>query len=232
MQSPQLLNTERSMADWAQGETFWRLIAFATAFIVFALAEAFWPRRMRRLPRVLRWSGNFWIAAINVLLLRLILPVSIAGFALYAQQQGWGLFNLVALPLWLEVLICVVALDFIVWAQHALFHRVPVLWRLHRMHHADTEFDLSTGVRFHPFEILISALIKIAAVALLGAPALAVVIFEILLNATAMFNHANLALPRPVDRLLRLFLVTPDMHRVHHSIHAEEHDSNYGFNLP
>ena len=213
-------------------EAFWRLASFAAALAAFGLAESLWPRRHRRLPRVLRWSGNFGIAAINVLLLRLILPVSIVGFALLAQQRGWGLFNLVGLPVWMEIVLCVVALDFVVWAQHAIFHRVPALWRLHRMHHADTEFDISTGVRFHPVEIFLSALIKLAVVALLGAPPIAVIIFEILLNATAMFNHANLALPQGLDRILRLFVVTPDMHRVHHSIHADEHNTNFGFNLP
>lgn len=209
-----------------------RLSAFASVLIILALAESWWPRRPRKLPRILRWSANFGMLALNTLIIRLILPVSIAGFALYVEQQGYGLLNLVNLPVWLKIIIAVLALDLVIWAQHVAFHRVPWLWRLHRMHHADTEFDLSTGIRFHPIEIILSALIKLAAVAALGAPAMAVIVFEILLNATAMFNHANLAVPQTLDRALRLFVVTPDMHRVHHSIHSDEHDRNFGFNLP
>src|SRR5262249_46891482 len=153
------------------------------------------------------------------------------GLALLAQAQGWGLLNLLALPSWLAVIAAVLVLDLAIYLQHVLFHAVPALWRLHRMHHADLEFDLTTGLRFHPIEILLSMLIKLTIVAALGTPALAVVIFEVLLNATSMFNHGNVRIPAGVDRVLRWIVVTPDMHRVHHSVMRQETNSNFGFNL-
>ena len=162
----------------------------------------------------------------------MVFPTTAVGLALYGEQAGWGLFNAWGLPYWLAVIIGAVVLDFAIYLQHVMFHAVPMFWRLHRMHHADLDFDVTTGARFHPVEILLSMVIKFMVIAALGAPALAVLIFEVLLNATAMFNHANARLPLKVDALLRLVLVTPDMHRVHHSIHVEETNSNFGFNLP
>ncbi|MCL7942250.1 sterol desaturase family protein [Halomonas sp. ATCH28] len=169
---------------------------------------------------------------IDTLAARLFFPLAAVGAALVAAEQGWGLFNLVSVPKGLAVVVSVVMLDVAIYFQHRLFHAVPWLWRLHRMHHADLEFDVTTGLRFHPLEILISMGIKLAVVTLLGTPALAVLIFEVLLNATSMFNHGNVRLPARVDRWLRLAVVTPDMHRVHHSIVRQETDSNFGFNLP
>jgi sterol desaturase/sphingolipid hydroxylase (fatty acid hydroxylase superfamily) len=151
--------------------------------------------------------------------------------ALFAQAQGWGLFNTYAVPAWAAIAASIVALDLAIYLQHVLFHAVPALWRLHRVHHADLDFDVTTGARFHPLEIVLSMLIKFAAIAVLGAPAVAVLVFEVLLNALAMFNHANVRIPAPIDRALRVVLVTPDMHRVHHSIEGDETDSNFGFNL-
>ena len=164
--------------------------------------------------------------------MRLTFPVVAVGLALVAQERGWGLFNVLDVPAWVAFLVSVLALDLAIYLQHVMFHAVPALWRLHRMHHADLEFDVTTGLRFHPIEILLSMGIKLAVVAALGPPAVAVLVFEVLLNATAMFNHSNIRIPAAIDRLLRLIVVTPDMHRVHHSIHPSETNSNFGFNLP
>jgi len=152
--------------------------------------------------------------------------------ALLAQKSGWGLLNNFVLPYWLEVAVGVIVLDLIIYLQHVMFHTVPVLWRLHMMHHADLDFDVTTGLRFHPIEMILSMGIKLSAVVLMGSPAVAVLIFEVLLNATSMFNHGNIRLPSSVDRVLRFFVVTPDMHRVHHSVVIRETNSNFGFNLP
>ena len=170
--------------------------------------------------------------AIDIILVRIIFPTAAVGAALVCEAQGWGLFNAVAIPFAVAVLVSVILLDLAIYLQHALFHAVPALWRLHRMHHADLDIDVTTGVRFHPVEILLSLLIKFAVIALLGAPALAVLIFEVLLNATSMFNHSNVRMPAPVDRIVRLLVVTPDMHRVHHSIVRTETNSTFGFNFP
>ena len=170
--------------------------------------------------------------AVDTLLVRILFPTTAVGLALLAEARGFGLFNVVALPAWVAVVASVVILDLAIYLQHVLFHAVPALWRLHRMHHADLEFDVTTGLRFHPIEILLSMLIKFAVVAALGAPALAVLIFEVLLNATSMFNHGNVRIPAGLDRVLRWLVVTPDMHRVHHSILSRETNSNFGFNLP
>jgi sterol desaturase/sphingolipid hydroxylase (fatty acid hydroxylase superfamily) len=210
-----------------------RIAAFAGIVAVMVVWELAAPRRAPTHPRWLRWSGNFGVVIVAALLVRLLFPIAAVGTALIAQQRGWGLFNLVAWPAWLEFLLAVVALDLAIYLQHVLFHAVPALWRLHRMHHADLDFDFSTGVRFHPVEILLSMAIKIGVVLALGPPALAVLAFEILLNATSVFNHGNVRLPAPVDRVLRWLVVTPEMmHRVHHSIHPDETNSNFGFNLP
>jgi sterol desaturase/sphingolipid hydroxylase (fatty acid hydroxylase superfamily) len=172
------------------------------------------------------------LVVLNSLILRLLFPVAAVGFALLSAERGWGLLNAFEIPFWWAFALSVIALDLAVYLQHVMFHAVPLLWRLHRVHHADADFDVTTGARFHPIEILLSMLIKFAAIAVLGAPAAAVLAFEVLLNATAMFNHANLRLREPVDRLLRWLLVTPEMHRIHHSMEAVEANSNFGFNLP
>ena len=205
---------------------------FALVLLAMAVWEIVAVRRPQYYLRRQRWPSNLAIVVLDTLLVRVIFPSAAVGVALVATEQGWGLFNLLTLPLWLAVLASMVALDLTIYFQHRLFHAVPWLWRLHRMHHADLEFDVTTGLRFHPLEISISMGIKLAVVAALGAPALAVLIFEVVLNATSMFNHGNVRLPAKVDRWLRLLLVTPDMHRVHHSIVRRETDSNFGFNLP
>lgn len=209
-----------------------RLGAFAGVLALMALWEGLAPRRARSVPRGRRWPGNLGVVVIDTIAVRILFPTATVGVAMIAEARGWGLLNLVDLPLWLEIGAALVLFDLLIYAQHVLFHAVPVLWRLHRMHHSDPDLDVTTGIRFHPIEILLSMGIKIAAVVLLGAPAVAVLAFEVLLNATTMFNHANVRLPGAIDRLLRRLLVTPDMHRVHHSAAPAERNSNYGFNLP
>ena len=214
------------------GEVAIRLGFFLGVLVLVALWELARPRRRLNYPRWLRWYANLGLAALNTALVWLLVPLVPVALAVIAENRGWGLLNLVELPFWFEVLLAVVVLDFAIYLQHVLFHAVPALWRLHRMHHADLDFDVTTGARFHPVEILVSLAIKLAAVALIGAPAAAVLIFEILLNATSMFNHGNLRMPAWLDRMLRWIVVTPDMHRVHHSDIPAETDSNFGFNLP
>ena len=209
-----------------------RLIAFLGVLVAMALWELAAPRRRREIPRVIRWTNNLGLVVIDTIVLRLSFPILAVGLAVIAQDRGWGLFNIIEAPGWVAVLVSIVVLDLVIYLQHVMFHAVPALWRLHRMHHADLEFDVTTGLRFHPVEILLSMGIKLAVVMALGPPAVAVLIFEVLLNATAMFNHSNVRLPTFVDRVLRLIVVTPDMHRVHHSIRPEETNSNFGFNLP
>ena len=209
-----------------------RLGFFFGIFAVMALWEIIAPRRRLQTSKSVRWANNIGLVFFNTLVLRLIFPAAAAGMALFASAQGWGLFNYIEAPFWAAVLISVVVLDFFIWLQHVMVHAVPVLWRLHRVHHADLDFDVTTGARFHTLEILLSMLIKFAVILLLGPPVLAVVIFEVVLNATSMFNHSNARLPAGVDRLLRLIVVTPDMHRVHHSVEDDETNSNFGFNLP
>jgi sterol desaturase/sphingolipid hydroxylase (fatty acid hydroxylase superfamily) len=197
-----------------------------------ALWELFAPRRHLAIGRATRWPGNLGIVVIDSLLVRLVFPTAAVGIALIAEARGWGLLHVWEIPAWLAIVAGVIALDLAIYLQHVLFHAVPVLWRLHRMHHADLEFDVTTGVRFHPVEILLSMGIKLGVVAALGTPAVAVLVFEVLLNATSMFNHGNVRLPVRLDRMLRWIVVTPDMHRVHHSVAARETNSNFGFNLP
>jgi sterol desaturase/sphingolipid hydroxylase (fatty acid hydroxylase superfamily) len=213
-------------------ETPIRLGIFLGVLVLVAASEALSPRRLRAFSRWRRWPSNFGIVVLNTVVLRLLFPVAAVGMAWYAREHGWGLFNAVQAPAALAIVVSVVALDLFIYLQHVMFHAVPALWRLHRMHHADLDFDVTTGARFHPIEIVLSMVIKLAAVVVLGAPPVAVVIFEVILNATAMFNHGNLRLPLAVDRVLRLIVVTPDMHRVHHSIEPSETNSNFGFNLP
>lgn len=220
--------------EYMENEALIRLSVFLGLFAVFATAEALLPRRSRIQPRNTRWFTNLSISVLNTVTLRLMaigLPLLAVGAALDAQARGWGLFNALGLPVWVEIFLAVLMLDLAIWAQHLITHKVPLLWRLHRVHHADRDMDVTTALRFHPVEIALSMLLKIGLVYLLGPSAIAVILFEILLNGTAMFNHANLQLPASVDNVLRRLLVTPDMHRVHHSIHRREHDSNYGFAL-
>ena len=217
-----------------ENEAFIRLGIFLGLFAILATLEALLPRRARSQPRSTRWVTNWSVTILNTITLRLLavaLPLLAVGAAIDAEAQGWGLFNAISLPLWFEITVVVLILDFAIWLQHLITHKVPLLWRLHRVHHADVDMDVTTAIRFHPVEIALSMLLKIGLVYLLGPAAIAVVLFEIILNGTAMFNHSNLALPAWLDKALRKVLVTPDMHRVHHSVHRHEHDSNYGFSL-
>jgi sterol desaturase/sphingolipid hydroxylase (fatty acid hydroxylase superfamily) len=209
-----------------------RLAIFLGVLAAMALWEVAAPRRRLEIPRVIRWTNNLALVVVDTIILRLSFPILAVGLAVMAEDRGWGLFNNLDVPLWVAIVVSMLLLDLAIYLQHVMFHAVPGLWRLHRMHHADLDFDATTGLRFHPVEILISMGIKLAAVAALGPPAIAVLLFEVILNATALFNHANIDLPRPMDRVLRLFVVTPDMHRVHHSVDPRETNSNYGFNLP
>lgn len=209
-----------------------RLAAFLSVLVAMALWEVAAPRRRREIPRVIRWTNNLALVVLDTAILRLTFPIIAVGLAVMAEDRGWGLFNNINVPFWLAIVVSMLLLDLAIYLQHVMFHAIPGLWRLHRMHHADLDFDATTGLRFHPVEILISMGIKLAVVAALGPPAVAVLLFEVILNATALFNHANIDLPRPVDRVLRLIVVTPDMHRVHHSVDPRETNSNYGFNLP
>jgi sterol desaturase/sphingolipid hydroxylase (fatty acid hydroxylase superfamily) len=209
-----------------------RICFFLGILLVMAAWEGAAPRRRQEIPRMLRWPNNLGIVVLDTIFVRLIFPIAAVGFAVVAEERSWGLFNVFDVPAWLAIVASLLALDLAVYLQHVMFHAVPVLWRLHRMHHADLEFDVSTGLRFHPIEILLSMGIKIAVVAALGLPAVAVLVFEVLLNATAMFNHGNVRIPLGIDRVIRWIVVTPDMHRVHHSIYPPETNSNFGFNLP
>lgn len=217
-----------------ENEAVIRLIVFLGLFALFAGLETLAPRRQRVQPRTTRWLTNWAIQIIDTVTLRalaLALPLLAVGAAVDAGQMGWGLFNDIALPVWAELVLAILILDFAIWFQHLITHKIPLLWRFHRVHHADRDIDVTTAIRFHPVEIGLSMLLKIGLVYLLGPSALAVIVFEIILNGTALFNHANIRLPLGLDAVLRLVLVTPDMHRVHHSVHRHEHDSNYGFAL-
>ena len=208
-----------------------RLGSFVVVFACMALWELLAPRRDQAIGRLRRWPSNLGIVVLDTLLVRLAFPTAAVGVALVANTRGWGLLPALDAPPWLAVVAAVIALDLAIYLQHVLFHAVPALWRLHRMHHADLELDVTSGLRFHPIEIVLSMAIKLGVVAALGAPAVAVLIFEVLLNATSMFNHGNVRLPLALDRRLRWLVVTPDMHRVHHSILPHETNSNFGFNL-
>lgn len=208
-----------------------RMGFFVGVFAVIALWELVKPRRHLLLTRRQRWTANLGMVVLNTVIVRLVFPTAAVGMAALGVEKNWGLLNNFDVPYWLAVTLVVVAMDFVIWLQHVMVHAVPALWRLHRVHHADLDYDLTTGARFHPLEIVLSMGIKFATITLLGAPVLAVVVFEILLSACAMFNHGNIRLPDAVDRVLRWFLVTPDMHRVHHSVEDDESNSNFGFNL-
>jgi sterol desaturase/sphingolipid hydroxylase (fatty acid hydroxylase superfamily) len=213
-------------------EAWIRLSAFALVFAAMALWEIAAPRRKLVAGRKARWPSNLGMLGLDALAVRVLIPTAAVGAALLAAGRGWGLFHLAGLRLSIAALLGFLVLDLVIYGQHVLFHKVPMLWRLHRMHHADLDIDVTTGGRFHPFEILISTAIKIAVVIAFGIPVVAVLLFEVVLNATSMFNHANVTMPAALDRALRWLVVTPDMHRVHHSILRQETDSNFGFNLP
>jgi sterol desaturase/sphingolipid hydroxylase (fatty acid hydroxylase superfamily) len=209
-----------------------RVGAFLAIFTLMALLELWTPRRRLSVGRLLRWPSNLGIVAVDTMVVRLAFPTAAVGVALLAEASGWGLLPMLGVPSWFSIVLAVVLLDLAIYLQHVLFHAVPVLWRLHRMHHADLDLDVTTGARFHPIEILLSMAIKLGVVAALGAPATSVLTFEVLLNVTSMFNHGNVRLPRRFDRALRWLVVTPDMHLIHHSILPREANSNFGFNLP
>ena len=209
-----------------------RLGCFLTVFGLMALWESIGPKRERSFPRRRRWPNNLGVTFLDTLATRILAPAGAVGFGLFAESRGWGLFHMLKLPGWLSSATGLILLDLAIYLQHRLFHYAPVLWRLHQMHHADLDVDVTTGARFHPVEILLSLLIKFGAIITLGVPALAVLVFEIGLNATSMFNHSNVRISATVDRVLRWIVVTPDMHRVHHSILRRETDSNFGFNFP
>ncbi len=213
-------------------ETTMRLVFFFGILLLVALWELTAPRRQLTVSKPGRWGNNLGIILLDTLLVKLLFPVAAMGVAAAAEKNGWGLLNFLGVSGIPAIVLGVLALDLVIYLQHLMFHAVPLLWRLHMVHHADLDIDTSTGLRFHPIEIIISMGIKMAAVAALGPPVTAVLVFEIALNGTAMFNHGNIRMPQAVDRLLRLLVVTPDMHRVHHSVAIRETNSNFGFNFP
>ncbi|MDF1608774.1 sterol desaturase family protein [Hoeflea sp. YIM 152468] len=223
------------MTLFGLSEPVLRLLAFSTIFITLAAVELLAPRlerdEMRGALKSRRWVTNVAMVVLSSVALRILFPLAAVGTALWAHSNGLGLFAMLGLPVWMAGVLAFIILDFAVWLEHLVSHKWPWLWRIHRMHHADTGFDLTTALRFHPLEIVLSMLWKAAVIIALGAPAVAVLVFEIVLNGAAMFNHANIKLPRAVDAVLRLVVVTPDMHRIHHSTDRRETDSNYGFNL-
>ena len=230
---PTEVYAQAEMTDLLLGhEPVVRLTVFLGVLLAMMIGEIAAPRRRLEIPRVIRWSNNLALVVIDTTILRLSFPLLAVGLAALAQEKGWGLFNTFDLPVWLAFVGSVLILDLAIYLQHVVFHAVPGLWRLHRMHHADLDFDATTGLRFHPVEILLSMAIKLAVVGAIGAPPLAVLVFEVILSATALFSHANIHLSPSMDRVLRLMLVTPDMHRVHHSTDPQETNSNFGFSVP
>ena len=208
-----------------------RLGFFLGTFAAVALWEVLAPKRALLVSKAYRWASNIGLVVLNTVIIRLLFPLAAVGLAAFCAENGWGLINHFQVPSWLAIPLAVIAMDFVIWLQHVMVHAVPALWRLHRVHHADLDYDVTTGARFHPIEIILSMLIKFATIVVLGPPVVAVVIFEVLLNAMSMFNHGNIRLPQALDRILRWVVVTPDMHRVHHSIEDDETNSNFGFNL-
>ncbi len=200
-------------------------------FLFMAVWEVLSPRRALGSSKLTRWSSNIGLVLLNTVLLRIIFPAAAVGMAIVAEERGFGIVNNFDVPYWVAVICCVVFLDFAIYIQHVLFHAVPGFWRFHRMHHTDLDYDVTTGARFHPIEIIASMIIKLGVVSIIGAPPIAVLIFETLLNATAMFNHSNVFIPLMIDKTIRKMVVTPDMHRVHHSVISHETNSNFGFNL-
>jgi sterol desaturase/sphingolipid hydroxylase (fatty acid hydroxylase superfamily) len=209
-----------------------RIGSYFSVLTIMATWELLAPRRRLTESKLCRWGANLTIVVLNTVMARLLFMGGVVATAIMAQERGWGLFNVVEGPAWIEALSAIIALDFIIYWQHQLFHYVPILWRFHMMHHSDLDLDVTSGVRFHPVEIVISTAIKAASVMALGVPPLAVVTFEIILNATSLFNHSNVRIPEMLDRALRWIVVTPDMHRIHHSAVVRETNSNYGFNVP
>lgn len=209
-----------------------RMGFFFGMIAIIGLWELVAPKRALTVSKTVRWANNLGLVFFNSFIVRLVLPMAAVGVALTAQENSWGLFNNVDMPVWLAAILAIVIMDLVIYLQHVMVHAIPLLWRLHRVHHADPDYDLTTGSRFHTLEIFLSMGIKFCTILLLGPAVFAVVIFEVILNATAMFNHGNIRLPKSIDRVLRWFLVTPDMHRVHHSIEDDETNSNFGFSLP
>jgi len=221
-----------SVAEFvSQYELTIRLSFFFGVFLLMAYWEVKAPKRALTISKLLRWSNNLGLVVLNSIILRLLFPAAAVGVAAYCASNGWGIFNLFDVPLLLAIVVSVVVMDLVIYLQHVLVHAVPMLWRLHRVHHADLDYDVTTGARFHPLEIIFSMLIKFSIILILGPPVVAVIIFEVILNAMAMFNHGNVGLPSKLDKILRFVVVTPDMHRVHHSTEYNETNSNYGFNL-
>ena len=210
---------------------FIRLLVFASVLVIMASAEALWPRKKRVMTRPTRWFNNLSLSVINSIAIKVLGPITAIAVADYALDNGYGLLGMLPLPLWLEILLGFVILDLLIYFQHVLSHRVPMIWRFHKVHHADRDIDVTTGIRFHPIEVLFSMLYKCVFILILGPLPIAVFLFEVFLNGSAMFNHANVRLPLWLDKVLRLIIVTPDMHRVHHSIIRKETNSNYGFFL-
>ena len=212
-------------------ETAIRVGSFFGVLILMAVWEILAPRRASTISKIVRWGNNLGLVVFNSVLLRLIFPTAAVGVTIFASEHSWGLLNYVQLPSFAAVAISIVVMDFVIYFQHILMHAIPALWRLHRVHHADLDYDFTTGVRFHPLEIIVSMLIKFSAILMLGPPVIAVLIFEVILNVMSMFNHGNVKLPAFLDRTLRLLIVTPDMHRIHHSVEEDESNQNFGFNL-
>lgn len=208
-----------------------RMAFFFGMLALIGLWELIAPKRALTVSKAVRWTNNLALVFLNSFLVRLLFPAAAVGVAKLASEQDWGLFNYYDVPFWLAVVAAVIIMDFVIYVQHVMVHSIPVLWRLHRVHHADLDYDVTTGARFHPIEIILSMLIKFATILLLGPSIVAVIIFEIMLNATAMFNHGNIGLPKKLDKIVRWLLVTPDMHRVHHSVEDDEANSNFGFSL-
>lgn len=215
----------------AMSEVLFRVVVFAGLLLLLALVEWRWPRNRANPARGRRWPVNLGLGMLNTVLLRLLTPVLAYFVAIWAEDHGVGLFNNLAVPAWLSVVASLLLLDMTIYWQHRLMHVLPWLWRLHRVHHTDVALDVTSGLRFHPLEILFSLAVKVSVVLVLGAPAVAVLVFEVLLSSFSLFTHTNFAIPTGVDRVLRALVVTPDMHRIHHSVLREEHDRNYGFNL-
>ena len=226
------MSLESTTVQVIEHEATFRLIIFIAVFMIMATLEIISPRRKLSKPKASRWLNNIGITLVNSLVVRLLFPAAAVGMAIYVEELQWGLFYLVDIPAIVEIVLAVMLLDLGIYAQHVLVHHVPLLWKFHRMHHADPDIDVTTGARFHPLEIIFSMVLKFLFIALLGAPVLAVFIFEAILNGAAMFNHSNVKIPQKLDRILRWLIVTPDMHRVHHSVYKRETNSNFGFNFP
>lgn len=215
----------------SQNEVTIRLSFFFGVFALMAIWESLAPARALSVSKPMRWLNNLGLVFLNSFILRLLFPAAAVGVAVWVHSQGWGLLPLLELPLALGILVSILLLDLVIYLQHVMVHSVPLLWRLHRVHHADLDYDVTTGARFHPLEIILSMLIKFSVIVILGPPVVAIVVFEVILNAMAMFNHSNIRLPSFPEKAIRSLFVTPDMHRVHHSVEDDEANSNFGFNL-